>query len=72
MWRVGGRTRDTVPFTADGKPAILLPEKLRYTLLAMRSAHKVAHSGVEATVVQYRSEGYWSVRAGNLAKSIKT
>ena len=50
--------RDTVPFTADGKPVILLLEKSRYTLLVMRLAHKVAHSGVEATVVQYRSEGY--------------
>ena len=69
---MGGRTRDTVPFTADGKPAILLPEKSRYTLLAMRAAHEVAHTGVGATVIQYRTDGYWSVRAGMLAKSIKS
>ena len=27
VWRVGGRDRNTVPFTEDGKPAISLPEK---------------------------------------------
>ena len=49
VWRVGGRSRDTVPFTSDGKPAILLPEQSRYTLLAMKAAHNFAHSRVEAT-----------------------
>ena len=71
IWRVGGRSRDTVPFTSDGKPAILLPEHSRYTYLAMKAAHDFAHSGVEATVVQFRSDGWWSVRAGKLAKGIK-
>ena len=72
MWIVGGRNQDTIPFTADRRPAILLPEKSKYTLLAMRAAHNVGHAGVEATVIQYRTDGFWSIRAGKLAKSIKT
>ena len=47
VWRVGGRNRLTVPFTADGKPAILLPEGSKYTYLAMLAAHNKAHPGVQ-------------------------
>ena len=71
VWRVGGRNRLTVPYTSDGKPAILLPEGWRYTYLAMLAAHNKAHPGVQQTVVQYRQDGWWSVRAGILAKGIK-
>ena len=56
VWRVGGRSRETVPFTQDGQPAILLPQGHRYTYLAMLAAHNVAHPGVQQTVVQFRQE----------------
>ena len=56
VWRVGGRNRLTAPFTADGKPAILLPEGSKYTYLAMLAVHNKAHPGVQQTVVQYRQD----------------
>ena len=37
----------------------------------MLQAHQKAHLGVEATVVQFRSDGFWVVGAGHLAKKIK-
>ena len=37
----------------------------------MLQAHNKAHVGVEATVVQFRSDGHWTVRAGHLAKKIR-
>ena len=57
-WRVGGRSRTTIPYTKDNRPEILLPQDSRYTELAMLQAHKKAHVGVEATVVQFRSDGH--------------
>ena len=47
IWRVGGRSRDMIPYTADSKPAILLPEGSRYAKLDMRDAHEVSHVGHE-------------------------
>ena len=58
-----------MPFTSDGQPAILLPENHRYTYLAMLAAHNVAHSGIQRTVIQFRQDGWWTVKA---AKSIRT
>ena len=60
-----------MPFTQDSRPAILLPQGSKYTELAMIQAHEKAHLVVEATVVQFRSDGYWVVQAGKLAKMIK-
>ena len=70
-WRVGGRLRTTIPYTQDNRPAVFLPQGSRYTELAMLQAHKKAHVGVEATVVQFRSDGHWTVRTGHLAKKIR-
>ena len=39
-WRVGGRSRTTIPYTQDNRPAVLLPQGSRYTELAMLQAHK--------------------------------
>ena len=60
-----------MPFTQDSKPAILLPNGSRYTELAILQAHQRSHAGVESIVVQFRSNGYWVVQAGKLAKMIK-
>ena len=66
-WRVGGRLRMTIPYTQDNQPEVLLPLGSRYTMLAMLQAH----ISVEATVVQFRSDGHWTVRAGHLGKMIR-
>ena len=71
MWRVGGRNRLTTPFTEDGKPAILLPRDSRYTKLAMIAAHNKAHPGAQQTLVQFRQDGWWCSKAGQLAKSVR-
>ena len=38
----------------------------------MAEAHNKAHVGVEATMVQFRTNGFCTVRAGQLAKRLKS
>ena len=59
-----------VPFTLDAKLPALLPHKHRLTLLIMRYAHKHSHLRQDGTVARFRCEGFWTVKAGTLAKSI--
>ena len=61
----------TIPYMQDNRPAVLLPKGSRYTTLAMLQAHNKAHVGVEAMVVQFRMDGNWTVRDGQLAKKIR-
>ena len=64
-------SREITLFTEDKKLPILLLEGSRYTELVMRQAHEKGHVGSKATVVKFRTNGYWTVRAGLLAKKVK-
>ena len=72
IWRVGLRMLHYAPFTSDKKPPIFLPNSSRYTRLLMEHAHGQKHSGVEDTVSRFRMNGFWTVQAGKLAKSVKS
>ena len=69
IWRVGSRLK-VVPFTLDAKLPALLPNKHRITLLVMRKAHQHSHLRQDGTVARFRCDGFWTIRSGNLAKSI--
>ena len=69
IWQVGTRMR-VVPFTLDAKLPVLLPHNHRLTLLIMREAHKHSHRRQDGTVARFRCLGFWTVRAGQLAKLI--
>ena len=70
IWRVGSRMQ-LVPFTIDAQLPALIPYKHRITSLIMRKAHEFAHTGQDGTVSRFRALGFWTVRCGHLAKSIK-
>ena len=70
LWRVGSRVRHHVPFTFDNKLPILLPTSHIITLQIMRSAHRYNHVAQDGTLCRFRMEGYWTVRAGFLAKKV--
>ena len=71
VWRVGSRLRNFVPFTSDNKMPVILPPKNRITLLIMREAHQFAHTGQDGTLCRFHYNGYWTIGAGHLARSIK-
>ena len=39
--------------------------------LPANNTHDFGHTGVEATVIQFRTNGWWAVQAGKLAKKVK-
>ena len=71
IWRVGERLINFVPFTFDAKLPAILPTHSRVTQLIMQEAHVFAHGGQDATLCRFRSQGYWAVRAGVVAKKVK-
>ena len=58
-------------FTKNNLPAIFLPRESRFMMLMMKQAHMVSHTGVNRTVVEFRSEGWWTVQDSKLAKSLR-
>ena len=71
VWRVGSRLKNHVPFTLDGKLPAILPPDSRITLLIMRESHQFAHRGQDGTLSRFRSQGFWTVRGGQIAKQVK-
>ena len=71
VYRVGARMQHHVPFTFDSKMPVIIPPKHRLTLLAMEESHNVSHAGQDGTVSRFRAEGYWTVGAGRIAKTVK-
>ena len=51
---------------------LLVLNDARFAELAMEAAHQKAHNGVDATVIQFRTNGFWTVRAGIMAKKVKS
>ena len=51
-------------------PAIIPPDH-RLTLLVMRAAHGFSHAGVDGTLGRFHMNGFWTVRAGHLARTVK-
>ena len=72
VWRVGSRLKTFVPFTADNKMPAIIPPDHKVTLLVMRDAHNFSHAGMNGTLCCFHVKGFWMVRAGNLANSVKT
>ena len=72
LWRVGSRMRHYVPFTFDHQLPVILPYHHKITLLIMRESHQFSHSGQDRTLSRFRSQGYWTVRGGQLARKVKT
>ena len=68
VWRVGSRMKNFVPFTFDKKLPIILPHDSRLTALIMEDAHKFCHGGQDSTLSRFRSEGFWTLKGGCLAK----
>ena len=60
-----------VPFTVDGRLPIIVPTNQIITLRIMREAHQFSHSGHDGTLSRFWMEGFWTFRAGQLAKSVK-
>ena len=71
VWRVGSRLRNYVPFTFNGKLPILLEPGHRITKLVMEEAHRFNHAGQDGTLCRFRALGFWTVRGGHLAKTIR-
>ena len=71
VWRVGRRMKNFVPFTANNKMPVIIPPDHRITLLVMTDAHQFSHSGYDGTLCRFWSQGFWTVRAGHLAKTVK-
>ena len=70
-WRVGSRLKNFVPFTFDNKLPFILPPDHRITLLVMQESHQFNHAGQESTLNRFRAMGFWTLRGGHLAKSVK-
>ena len=60
------------PFTQDHRPAILLPNNCWCTELLMARAHRKGQVGAVVTVAKFRMAGFWTSKAGKLAKKIKS
>lgn len=71
VWRVGSRLRHFVPFTFDNKLPAILPPDSRVTLLVMEQSHRFSHSGQDGTLSRFRSQGFWTVGGGHIAKKVK-
>ena len=72
VWRVGSRINGYVPFTLDSSMPAILPSGHRVTFLLMQMAHEFSHSGQDGTLARFRSKGFWCVKAGCLAKKVKS
>ena len=70
LWRVGSRIRQHVPFTLDSKLPVILPTKHLLTLQIMIASHNHSHVASDGTLCRFRMEGYWTVRAGVVAKKV--
>ena len=70
LWRVGSRIRQYVPFTFDCKLPVILPTKHLITLQIMRSSHNHSHVASDGTLCRFRMDGYWTVKAGVIAKNV--
>ena len=71
-WRVGSRMRNViVPFTIDSQLPKILPLNHKITKLVMNDCHNFHHAGQDGTLSRFRSQGFWAVKAGCLAKSVK-
>ena len=71
VWRVGSRLRHSVPFTDDKKMPRILPTHHRVTLLIMQFAHQFSHSGLDGTLSRFYAKGFWTIRAGHIARKVK-
>ena len=71
VWRVGSRLRNFVPFTHDGKMPKILPTHHQVTRLIMQTAHQFSHAGLDGTLSRFYAKGYWTVRAGHIARNVK-
>ena len=71
LWRVGDRLKNHVPFTFDNQLPVILSPDHRITLLLMKHSHQFHHEGHDSTLNRFRTMGYWTVRGGHLAKSVK-
>ena len=49
----------------------ILPTNHRMTLLLMRLAHQFSHTGQDGTLSRFHANGFWAIRAGHIAKSVK-
>ena len=70
LFRVGSRIRQHVPFTFDSKLPVILPTKHLITLQIMRASHNHSHVASDGTLCRFRMEGYWTVKAGVIAKKV--
>ena len=70
LYRVGARVRHHVPFTLDHKLPLLLPKDHPITLRIMEQAHRNSHRAGDGTLSRFRMEGFWTVKAGVLAKKV--
>ena len=70
IWRVGGRLKNFVPFTFDAKLPAILPPDSRITLMVMIEAHRSSHGGQDKTLSRFRSDGFWTLRGGHMAKKV--
>ena len=71
VWRVGSRLRNFVPFTFDNKLPAILPPDSKLTTLIMEDSHQFCHGGQDSTLSRFRSEGFWTLKGGCVAKRIK-
>ena len=69
--RVGSRLWNFVSFTHDGKMPKILPTDHWITFLLMRHSHQFSYAGLDGTLSRFYAKGYWAVRAGHLARTIK-
>ena len=71
VWRVGSRLRNSVPFTMDAKLPVIIPYNHKITLLIMRDSRQFCHAGQDGTLSRFRAQGFWTLRAGHLAKKVR-
>ena len=71
VWRVGFRMQNHVASTCDGKMPKILPSQHRVTLLLMRHSHQFSHAGLDGTLSRFYAKGFWTVRAGHIARTVK-
>ena len=50
---------------------VLISYRHSLTYLIVMEIHEYCHPGQDGTLSRFRSEGYWAVKAGYLAKKVK-
>ena len=53
------------------KLPVIIPYNHKITLLIMRDSHQFCHAGKDGTLSRFRAQGFWTLRAGHLAKKVK-